>query len=52
MRRRTLHLQITLSTGGWLLVFTAFALGFACGTLVEEIRTVLEHLCWTFASPA
>lgn len=45
-RSHKLRVQITLSTGAWLLILAAFAVGFSCGSLCEELRVVL----WGFPS--
>ena len=45
------RVQITLSTGAWLLILTAFAVGFACGCLVEEIRLVMMSIFNVWCSP-
>ena len=36
-----LNVKITLSTGAWLLIMMAFAVGFGCGHLVEDLRDLL-----------
>ena len=43
-----LRVQITFSTGGWLLAMTAFAVGFSCGCLCEEFRDLLWRVQWNW----